>query len=188
MADIAWGCETHEIPASFTAETGWPVEEDCALVTSINTVKEWPLRFNLFPDMSPGVPAVSVCAGWPKFVRDQDLGYGAFLTFEIVDTRRLVVSIHRRSSLAHADFPQKHVDISYVVQDSREGDEGMTNIHSLSSHPGLHDIPSDSPPHFLKTLRKTHTAKCASSRMVSSNLKSLSCYCPICKLQGCSDH
>lgn len=140
------------------------------MVTSISTVKEWPLRFMAFPDMPAGESAVCVCAGWPKFVRDQDLGYGAFLTFEIVDDRRLVVSIHRHSVLAHADSQQKR-----VVEDCREPDEGMNNIPYLSSRPGLPELLSDSHPHFQKTLRKTHTKKCASSRMVSWNPNSLSC-------------
>ena len=164
-----WGCETQEIPASFTAETGWPVEEDCALVTSISTVKEWPLRFMALPDMLAGVSAVSICAGWPNFVHDQQLGYGAFLTFEIVDERRLVVSIHRRA-LAHADSSQKH-----LVQDCREPEHCRKNIPCLSSRRGLHELLSDSRPHFQRTLRKTHTKKCASCRMVSWNPKSISC-------------
>lgn len=144
------------------------------MVTSISTVKEWPLRFMAFPDMSAGVSAVSVCAGWPKFVCDHDLGYGAFLTFEIVDERRLVVSIHRRSALAHAVSPQKH-----VVQECREPNDGMNNIPCLSSRPGLHELLNDSRPHFQKTLRKTHTMKCASSRMVSWNHNSHSCTHPV---------
>ena len=48
-------------------------------------------------DRNAGVSAVSVGRGWSKFVQDQDLRVGAFLTFELVDSRCLVVSIHRRS-------------------------------------------------------------------------------------------
>ena len=83
---------------------------------------------------------MSVCAGCPKFIHDQDLGYGAFLTFEIVDERRLVVGIHRRSALAHAVSPQKHMDTNYVVRDCCEPDEDMNNIPCLSSHPGVMKI------------------------------------------------
>jgi hypothetical protein len=34
---------SQEIPEPFSAETGWPGEDDCALMTSITTPKEWPL-------------------------------------------------------------------------------------------------------------------------------------------------
>lgn len=155
-----------EIPASFTAETGWPGAKDCALVTSISTRKEWPIRFRRFPDMAVGGTAMSVGAGWPKFISDQDLGIGAFCTFEVVDDRRLVVGIHRRSANAHALSP-------HVVRDYRETPEGPNNVPCLYHRPSIHEAHSDGRPHFQKTLRKTHTKKCASARMVSCSPKSL---------------
>ena len=92
------GGTLQEIPKSFAAETGWPGEENCALVTSISTLKEWPLQFRRLSDACAGVAAVTVGGGWSKFVEDQNLGPGAFLTFELVDERRLVVALHNRRS------------------------------------------------------------------------------------------
>ena len=94
---------SQEIPATFTAETRWPGEEDCALLTSISTVKEWPLKFRLLPDVRTGISAVSVGGGWAKFLEDQNLGVGAFMTFEVVDERRLVVALHHRSAVEAID-------------------------------------------------------------------------------------
>jgi hypothetical protein len=71
--------ETQEIPATFTIETSWSGEENCALVTSITIQKEWPLRFRRFPNMRRGVSAVSVGEGWARFMSDQGLGLGALL-------------------------------------------------------------------------------------------------------------
>lgn len=165
MADTAWAGKTQEIPASFTTETGWPRYEDCALVTSISTAEEWPIRLQHVLDIIPGVSAVSVGAGWPKFVSDQALGHGAFLTIEIVDDRRLVVSIHRRSAV---DFDQSPA----VVRDYCEAPLTPNNVPCLSSRQCLHDTHRDARPQFQKTLRKTHTKKGASARMVRSSAKS----------------
>lgn len=98
---------SQEIPASFTSETGWPGEDECALVTSITTPTEWPLQFQRLLDVSDGISAVSVGDGWAKFLESQNLGIGAFLTFEVVDDRRLVVAHHHRS--ADEDFQLPHL-------------------------------------------------------------------------------
>jgi hypothetical protein len=175
MADIACCRETQEIPATFTAETGWPGGEDCSLVTSISTFLEWPLRLREVSDTSLGVSAVSVGARWPKFVHDQEISHGAFLIFEVVDELRLVVAIHRRSGLAHAASQQKQPAVNSNVRVYREPPENLHRLPCLSSRADLNADAVDALyPHFLKTLRKTHTKKCASSKMVSCNPKSLS--------------
>lgn len=84
--------KSQEIPATFTAETGWPGNDECALVTSVNFAKEWPLQFRRYSDVHTGVSAVFGGGGWAKFVADHHLGDGAFLTFEVVDERSLVVA------------------------------------------------------------------------------------------------
>ena len=63
--------------------------------------EEWPVQVRLLPDVSSGNSAVSVGGGWAKFVADHALGLGAFLTFEYVDERRLVVTpTERRHTLS----------------------------------------------------------------------------------------
>ena len=109
------GGKTQEIPASFTAKTGWPQVEECLLVTSISRAKEWPLQLRLHPGMPDGISAVSVGGGWAKFIADHQLGDGAFLTFEVVADDCLVVALHCRS--AHEDmepFQRTGVDFTQV--------------------------------------------------------------------------
>lgn len=161
--------ETQEIPATFTTETGWPGEDNCALVTSITLQKEWPLTFRRFPDMRRGVSAVSVGEGWARFMSDQALGLGALLTFEVVDGRRLVVGIHRRSALTEPHQFQQYADANLEPGDSRVQPEFTNSAQHVPPRVGLHEVRCDARPHFQKTLRKTHTKKCASSRFVSQN-------------------
>lgn len=79
-----------------TARTGWPGCEDCALVMSISTLNEWPLRMMLNWYDPCGEGSVhSVGTGWNKFVEDQMVGDGDLLIFKVVDERCLVVTIHR---------------------------------------------------------------------------------------------
>lgn len=93
-----------EIPTAFTAETGWPSEEECALVTSISMLKEWPLQIRQLQHVRPpGVSAVSIGGGSAIFLVDHNLNVGAFLTFEVVDSRRFVVAIHSRSAPVDPD-------------------------------------------------------------------------------------
>jgi hypothetical protein len=159
--------ETQEIPATFTTETGWPGEDNCALVTSITLQKEWPLTFRRFPDMRRGVSTVSVGEGWARFMSDQALGLGALLTFKVVDERRLVVGIHRRSALTEQQQFQQYADTSLYADDSRV-QPGFTNsAPDLPPRLGLQQVRGDARPSFQKKLRKTHTKKCASSRIVS---------------------
>ncbi|KAG0572935.1 hypothetical protein KC19_VG135600 [Ceratodon purpureus] len=59
-----------EIPADFSAKTGWPACKSCALVTSQRTPKEWPLQmFPLSSDFCLGT-LVSESGEWLKFVAD----------------------------------------------------------------------------------------------------------------------
>lgn len=53
-----------EIPAAFTAETGWPATDECALVTSINFAREWPLQLRRYSNVQNGVlPYLWVAGG-----------------------------------------------------------------------------------------------------------------------------
>lgn len=161
---------SQEIPEPFSAETGWPGEDDCALMTSITTPKEWPLQVRRIESgVLPGISAVSVGAGWARFIAEQDLGLGAFLTFEVVDDRRLVVAVHQRC--AAPDFkpltPQPDVS-SGVVRDSERETPAVDERHRSWSNV-LPDVRSEDRPQFHKTLRKTHLKKQDSSRFVSAN-------------------
>jgi len=93
---VCLAVESQEIPAAFTAETGWPAHDECALVTSLNFAREWPLQLRRYTSGHCGVSAVSVGGRWSKFVADHHLGDGAFLTFKVVDERSLVVALHAR--------------------------------------------------------------------------------------------
>jgi hypothetical protein len=136
-------------------------------VTSICMEKEWPLRFRRFLDNRRGVSAMSVGKGWARFMSDHGLGIGALLTFEVVDERRLVVGVHRRSALKEPQSFQQHPNLGHLACDSREQPEVGFSFPAKSRRPRLHEDGGDACPHFLKTLRKTHTKKCTSARMVS---------------------
>ena len=159
--------ESQEIPATFTIETGWPGSENCALVTSITMSKEWTLRLRRLPDMRRGVSAVSTGEGWARFMSDHGFGLGALLTFEVVDERRLAVGIHRRSALTEPRSFQHLSEGSRIACGSRVQAENTSSIPDHLCRHSLHLVCGEARPHFHKTLRKTHTTKCASSRMVS---------------------
>ena len=129
--------------------------------------KVWPLRLRRFPDMQRGVSAVSTGEGWARFMSDHQLGLGALLTFEVVDERRLVVGIHRRSALTEPQSFQQLPEGSHIACGSRVQAENSNSIPDHLCRHGLHPLRGDARPHFHKTLRKTHTKKSASSRMVS---------------------
>ncbi|KAG0594592.1 hypothetical protein M758_UG091100 [Ceratodon purpureus] len=97
---------TLKFPATFRARHGWPGEEDCCLCTSIRTINNWPLQMKRLHDTEGGFSVVSVGPGWPRFLEAHNSRVGAFLTFEMVDKRCLVVSIHRRSNPAGYPVPQ----------------------------------------------------------------------------------
>ena len=160
-----------EIPASFTAKTGWPTCEDCALVTSISTRKEWPLRIRRLPDAQRGISAVSIGGGWARFIADQHLGVGAFLTFEVVDSRRLVVALHRCSTAPDYSPLHQHRFDAALVRDCLQSEHtkvDRVNPMPADSHSGVR---GNDRPHFLKTLRKAHMKKYASSKLVSFHLE-----------------
>lgn len=169
---MGW-CKTQDIPATFFEETGWPWEEDCALVTSISTVKEWPVRFRRLPGMPGGVAATSVGGGWARFVSDQNLCHGALLTFEVVDDRRLVVALHCRRgaedcrALCSCEFGHSAVRACRTRE----------LPHRYNSQPGhstvLTEVRCGDRPQFQKTLRKSHMRKHESCKLVSANASSL---------------
>ena len=139
-------------------------------MTSITTMKEWPLHFRRLPDVSNGVSAVSLGDGWSQFIEEQKLGVGAFITFEVVDSRRLVVAHHRRH--ADDDIAQRHVhdvDVGeWRNRRERAPPEAERSLPAKTDVPP--ETPSDDLPQFRKTLRKTHMQKHDSSRIVSANL------------------
>lgn len=159
---------SQKIPATFTADTGWPVEEDCALVTSITFQEEWPVQLRLLPDVSTGYSAVSVGGGWAKFIAEQDLGLGAFLTLEFVDERRLVVTHHHRSCAGDWQEQQQPEVDSAAVRDCRSREPPEVDHSHPSQANVLPEDQSGDRPQFRKTLRKTHLKKQDSSRMVSA--------------------
>lgn len=170
-----------EIPATFTAETGWPGEDDCALVTSITNMKEWPLQFHRLPDVSNGVSAVSLGDGWSQFIEEQDLDVGAFLTFEVVDSRRLVVTHHRRHAVN--DIAPRHLhDVSVGVwrncSERAPPEAERSLLAKTDAPPKTHSADLRQ---FRKTLRKTHMQKHDSSRIVSASVMHCrSLHLPVC--------
>ena len=158
-----------EIPASFTAETGWPGEEDCAIVTSITTMSEWPIKFRRLHNVRKGiVSAVSVGEGWAEFIADHNLGPDAFLTFEIVDSRRLVAAFHHRSALEDFAQPQLPSVCARLARDTFPLNPSDAGDNHPRQSLQLSDVQRNDCPHFRKTLRKSHTKKQHSSRIVSS--------------------
>ena len=186
--------KAQEIPATFTAETGWPRFDDCALVTSMNFTKEWPLHFRRYASWNKGVSAVSVGGGWAKFCEDHSLGEGAFLTFEVVDARSLVVALHARGALGSHQRSQEEWIVEAGSQrpwsehvpppeDNRSTRQWGRGVQS--------DLPSDQRPQFQKTLRKTHMTKNDCGRLVSTDPKSNNCRHPLCQYRvivRCSPH
>lgn len=159
---------SQEIPATFTLETGWPHVEECALVTSISMLSEWPLQIRRLHPVLAGVSAVSICGRWPKFLADNHLGIGVFLTFEVVDTRRLVVAIHTCGAPGELAQSKRKIngdtcDAGDIVEPPPTKAGGIQQTQS----PLLPETPCDERPHFSKKLRKTHTLKNDSSRLVS---------------------
>lgn len=125
------------------------------------------MQMRHLPDVSEGYSAVSVGAGWAKYLSDHNLGVGAFLTFEVVDARRLVVASHIRFAPEDSEEPQQPDVDSGAVRDYRpcEPAEAQdTHRHATIVHP---DVRSDEALQFRKILRKTHLKKHNSSRIVS---------------------
>lgn len=160
-----------EIPATFTECTGWPSEEECALVTSITMSKEWPLQIRRLPHVRrPGVSAVSIGTGWANFIAEHNLHVGAFLTFEVVDSRRLVVAIHSRNVSGHLHQPQQLHGDTFDEGDLLEQDPPQAGDSPDTKSPVRSEAQGVERPQFRKKLRKTHTGKGDSSRMVSGTL------------------
>ena len=64
-------------------------------MTSITTMKEWPVRFELVGDPRCNRTWVSVGAGYSDFLADNGVYLPALLVFEKVDDTTLAVTIHR---------------------------------------------------------------------------------------------
>ena len=174
--------KTQEIPASFTAETCWPCVEECALVTSISTLKEWPLQIRRRPSMHGGISHVSIGGGWAKFVADQHLGDGALLTFEPVDERHLVVAFHQRGALEEPQHLEQLEPLrNTLVRDCRDNEAPEVDNPQPVLTAGRAEVRSDKRPHFTKILRKTHLQKLASTRIVSANLNSADICWSLCQ-------
>lgn len=176
--------KSQEIPATFTAETGWPRFDECALVTSMTFAKEWPLQFRRYASFHTGVSAVSVGGGWAKFVEDHNLGEGAFLTFEMVDDRSLVVALHVRGALGSHERSQEEqiVEPSSQCPWSEHVPPPEDNRHTRQSIRGVPtELARDHLPQFQKTLRKTHMRKNDLGRLVSTDPNSLNCRHPLCQ-------
>lgn len=163
--------ELQEIPATFTAKTGWPSCEDCALVTSISTRKEWPLRIRRLPDAHRGISAVSIGGGWARFIADQHLGVGAFLTFEVVDSRRLVVALHRCSAPTDYSPLHQHRFDAALVRDCLQREPPEVDTLNPMPSDSLSPVRGNDRPHFQKMLRKAHMKKYASNKLVSAHLE-----------------
>ena len=116
--------------------------------------------------MRGGISAVSVGGGWAKFLHDQQLGFGAFMTFEVVDERRLVVALHQHRA---PEFAQQTDTVAGLVRDCCNSD--LSEV--LNTHPTtltvLPEVRTGDGPQFRKKLRKTHILKHASSRIVSAH-------------------
>lgn len=138
-------------------------------MTSIRCVKEWPVRFRRLPAMPGGVAATSVGGGWARFVSDQNLGHGAFLTFEVVDDWRLVVGVHRRSGAEDLQPVCQEKEFAHNADRAccRKPEcpqvENSTPEHSTV----LSEVRCLERPQFRKTLRKSHMRKHESCKLVS---------------------
>lgn len=163
----------------FTALTGWPVEEHCALVTNMTMQEEWPVQLRHLPDVSSGYSAVSVGGGWAKFLSDNNLSIGAFLTFEVVDERRLVVAHHLRCAAEGCEDSQQTDVESGTVRDWRPREPpSAEHTHRLAtvSHT---DVRLGTTAQFRKTIHKTNLTKHDSSRIVRLQH---TCWSPLFKL------
>lgn len=173
-----WLWQSQEIPATFIEETGWPLFEQCALVTSLDFEKEWPLQIHRKSDVHTGVSAVSVGGGWSKFVMDHHLGNGAFLTFEVVDSRTLVVALHARGTIDSRCQRPSREPLHPTCSQNPRGDHVPPPDDIGDTHltiPGvLTEVACDHRVQFQKTLRKTHMKKNDGGRLVRTVPTSLS--------------
>lgn len=139
-------------------------------MTSISVEEEWPLHMRHLPDVSSGFFAVSVGGGWAKFLTDHNLGVGSFLTFEVVDERRLVAAHHIRCAAIDCEGPHQHDVDSCAVRDPRPREPPEVE-HSHSEVSIVQRAArSATSPQFRKTIRKTHLKTHNSSRIVSAHL------------------
>ncbi|KAG0596938.1 hypothetical protein M758_UG297500 [Ceratodon purpureus] len=72
-------CDQQEIPAAFTKRTGWPADSECNLVTSIETLNQWPIRFKEHGDSAGTKAWVSVGGGYSKFLAENKIALPVLL-------------------------------------------------------------------------------------------------------------
>lgn len=154
-----------EIPKSFSARSGWPGHLDVTLVTSITREKQWPLQLRR---VEPGssLTAISIGSGWDEFVKDNGVGLGDLLVFEVVDEVCLVVTIHR-----HRPRPATHgkkkppAEMAPTPKPARTPTAVERTGSSAQAPPSAYKPFWG--PQFCKTLRVSHLRSGGAARLVS---------------------
>lgn len=141
-----------EVPAPFSAATGWPGAVQCAVVTSLRNPLEWPLRMTQLSSSSCVGTAISDSYGWSKLTEHMAVSVGDVLDFELVDERCLLASI----AYSRGRVPE------VVPQEAQ-----VRGGHSPRIAPEEPQVVNDSTPHFKKKLRPSHTRAHKSARLVS---------------------
>ncbi|KAG0617921.1 hypothetical protein M758_4G025000 [Ceratodon purpureus] len=139
-----------EVPAPFSAATGWPGAVQCAVVTSLRNPLEWPLRMTQLSSSSCVGTAISDSYGWSKFTEHMAVSVGDVLDFELLDERCLLASI----AYSRGRVPE------VVPQEAQ-----VTGGHSPRVAPEEPQVVNDSTPHFKKKLRPSHTRAHKSARL-----------------------
>ncbi|KAG0575945.1 hypothetical protein KC19_3G210300 [Ceratodon purpureus] len=130
-----------EVPAPFTAMTGWPGAAHCSLLTSYRGHREWPLQMTQVSSSSRVGNAISDSVGWANFIDHMAVSVGDILIFELVDDHTLEASIaYHRGRAPH----------SLHIPDSMHSDPQVVNANR---------------PHFKKKLRISHTRADKSARL-----------------------
>ena len=114
---------------------------------------------------------MSVGSGWAKFVADQRLVPGALLTFEVVDSRCLVVALHGCSATVdYQTLQQQRAHAANSTNDYKtlEHPPVVNSDHLNPSEGVVTEVENESRPQFQKTLRKTHLKSNDAGRLVSS--------------------
>ncbi|KAG0566282.1 hypothetical protein KC19_7G052000 [Ceratodon purpureus] len=144
------------IPEEFSNATGWPRREQCALLTSMNPLNSWPIRFLRMSYRSNLGRAHSIGGGWDQFVRDNSVGPGDLLVFELVDDSSLVVTIHHPEDGAVVNNPVRPT-VPPVTPPSAEV---LGGGHHRTEAPPTVKVSLEKPP--LKKpqeVKKNHTVK-----------------------------
>ncbi|KAG0568744.1 hypothetical protein KC19_6G042500 [Ceratodon purpureus] len=146
-----------EVPASFTATTGWPGAVQCSLLTSLRDPKEWPLQMGQLPSSSCVGNAVSDSTGWANFLRHMAVSVGDIIVFEFVDSRCLVASIAYHRGCPPQNVPEEPQVVNVIVP--AEPQVVSVNV------PELPQVVNVNSPFFKKKLRATHARAHKSARL-----------------------